>query len=163
MGLFSLSSRQAFLWRILLILTVFFVPVDLFAQPSLSDPGGGGVIQNSPSPAGGGNAAANDPLVRPHTPLFLLQPPDDATNQLAPEPGINIFFTYFNLAWPWILGIAAGLAVLQIMVAGVQIMYAGGPERAEEGKTRLMWAVAGLLLIGLAGFILRLLNPLFYV
>ena len=30
------------------------------------------------------------------------------------------------------------------------------------GKERLMWALAGLLMIGLSGMILEILNPLFF-
>jgi hypothetical protein len=32
----------------------------------------------------------------------------------------------------------------------------------ENGKGKIMWALAGLLMVGLAGFILRSLNPIFY-
>lgn len=95
-------------------------------------------------------------------PLQLLQPLGQ-TDQYQAMPGISIAFAYFNDAWPWIIGVAAGIAVLQALVGGVQIMMSGSSEKAEEGKTRLMWALAGLLMIAFAGFALRLLNNVFFV
>jgi hypothetical protein len=32
----------------------------------------------------------------------------------------------------------------------------------EGGKTKIMWSLAGMLMVGLAGFILRSLNSTFY-
>lgn len=97
-------------------------------------------------------------------PLNLLQPLDDSTTSLAPEPGIDIFFTYFNLSWPLIVGSAAGVGILQALYGGIQIMLSGSDTgRLEEGKSRLLWALAGLLMIGLSGMILETLNPVFFV
>ncbi len=93
--------------------------------------------------------------------LYLLQPFDD-NNELNAEPGIDIFFTYFNSAWPWMVGTAAGLAVLQAVVGGVQIMTSSGGAGKSAGVERLQWAIAGLVMLVLAGLILRTLNPLFY-
>lgn len=97
-------------------------------------------------------------------PLNLLQPLDDSTRSLNAEPGIDIFFTYFNLSWPLIVGSAAGVGVLQALYGGIQIMLAGSDTgRLEEGKSRLLWALAGLLMIGLSGMILETLNPVFFI
>ncbi len=102
------------------------------------------------------------PLATPPSNINLMQPLDDTTTSLAPEPGINIFFRYFNLSWPWILGVAAGIAVLQAIIGGLQIMLSGGSEQKSAGQSRLTWALAGLALVALAGFILRVLNPIFF-
>ncbi len=103
------------------------------------------------------------PLLIPKGNLRLLQPLDDTTTSLPPSAGILIFFVYFDIAWPWILGIAAGVGVLQALVGGVQIMLSGSDSgMRESGKGKIMWALAGLLMVGLAGFILRSINPLFY-
>jgi hypothetical protein len=104
------------------------------------------------------------PLVIPGAqPIQLLQPLDDSSYTLPSMNGIDIAFAYFNLSWPWLLGTAAGLAVLQGIVAGVQIMYGGSPDKVEEGKTRFTWALGGMLILGLAGVILRILNPTAFV
>lgn len=93
--------------------------------------------------------------------LFLLQP-FDGNDELDAEPGIQIFFTYFNSAWPWMVGTAAGLAVLQAVIGGVQIMMSSGGAGKASGVERLQWAIAGLVMLVLAGLILRTLNPIFY-
>lgn len=116
-------------------------------------------------------ADPNRPLFRPYNRLCLLQPLNatdgnagttsiDMTQQQ--NSGIGVFFTYFNLAWPWLIGVAAGFAVLQAIVGGIQIMISGGSEQKSAGQMRLTWALAGLLLVVLAAAILRILNPLFY-
>jgi hypothetical protein len=107
------------------------------------------------NPPGGG-------LGMPNRDMPLLQPLDDSTYSLAPAPGIFIFFNYFNLMWPWVLGSAAGIGLLQALIGGIQIMISGSSSASEAGKTRIMWAMAGLLMVGLAGFILRSINPVFY-
>ena len=105
------------------------------------------------------------PLFRPKKDLTLLQSPDDVQGKtLSPSPGIGIFFTYFNLAWPWVRGIAAGIAILWALIGAIEIMISGNDTGLrEDGKGRIMWALAGLLLIGLAGFILNTLNPNFFI
>ena len=75
---------------------------------------------------------------------------------------MQAMFYYINDVWPWVIGIATGIAVLQVLVSGVQIMFSGSSEKAAEGKSRLFWAIAGLLLAAFAGFILKTLNSLFY-
>lgn len=100
----------------------------------------------------------------PPSNIQLLQPLDGSTSSLPPVAGIQMIFIYFNISWPWVLGSAAGIAVLWALVGGIEIMMSGSNTGMQEsGKGRLMWALAGLLLIGLAGFILTTLNPLFYV
>ena len=112
-------------------------------------------------------ADPNRPLLQTNRNLRLIEPPDatnalDGTRWLAPQAGINMFFCYFNLTWPWILGIGAGIAVLQALAGGIQIMLSAGAEQKSAGESRLTWALVGLAVIGLAGFILRILNPIFY-
>lgn len=104
-----------------------------------------------------------DPLIcRPDAnSILLLQPLDDETKNLnvSPEP-LQVFFDYFNMSWPWLLGVASGIAVLQAIYGGVLIMLSGGD--IDEGKTKIQWALGGMVMIALAGFILRFLNPTFY-
>lgn len=94
--------------------------------------------------------------------IYLMQPLDDETHEIAVtgEP-LAIFFDYFNMAWPWLLGVASGMAVLQAVVGGIQIMMSGGD--TGDGKTRITAALYGMVIIALVGFILRFLNAIFYV
>ena len=107
--------------------------------------------------AGGAGFGINNPN------LTLLQPLDPNTTSLTPTPGIQILFDYFNTAWPWVLGVATGIGVLQALFGGIQIMLSGSDSGARDrGKEKIMWALAGMLMVGLAGFILRSINPLFF-
>ena len=101
-------------------------------------------------------------LLRQKQDLRLLQPLDDTTTSLEPEPGIGIFFSYFNLGWPYLLGTAAGIAVLQTLYGGVLIMISAGGEQRSEGIEKVKWGIVGLLMLALSGFILRTLNPIFF-
>ncbi len=109
---------------------------------------------------------SSQPLVIPPANLPLLQPLDDSTGFLTTNnanDAMEAFINYFNLSWPWVIGTAAGIAVLQALVGGVQIMMSGADSGARsEGKSRLMWALAGLLMIGLSGMFLEILNPLYF-
>lgn len=119
----------------------------------------------------GGNA--NNPLLRPPTPIRLYAPANDVFDQTGSTVlpyqslptnlwGLGPLFYYFNLTFPWLLGIAAGISILQAIAGGIQIMMSGGSEQRSAGESRLTWALVGLVLVGLAGFILRVLNPIFY-
>ncbi len=136
-----------------LLLLGVLLPIIAFAQ--------GNPPQNPQNPP-----QNNQPLVIPPANLPLLQPLDDDTGFLTMTNGndaLEAFMDYFNLSWPWIIGTAAGVAVLQALIGGIQIMLSGSNSGArEEGKSRLMWALAGLLMIGLSGMFLEILNPLYF-
>jgi hypothetical protein len=115
----------------------------------------GACVQNEES--------SDAPLKLPSRDLTLLQPLSTSVTSLKASQGVQIFFDYFNSIWPWILGVAAGIGVLQALVGGVEVMLSGSDSgMRENGKGKIMWALAGLLMVGLAGFILRSLNPIFY-
>lgn len=92
--------------------------------------------------------------------ITLMQPLDDETKKLeaSPEP-LKTFFDYFNMSWPWLLGVASGIAVLQAVWGGILIMTSIDHD---AGKEKIEWALGGMVMIALAGFILRFLNPIFY-
>lgn len=99
-------------------------------------------------------------------PIWLLQPlNDDPLTPISPTTGqpFQAFNDYFERSWYWIIGSAAGIAVLWAIFAGIEIMLSGGGTMRDKGKEHLLSALAGLLLIGLAGMILQILNPTYYV
>ena len=56
-----------------------------------------------------------------------------------------------------------GVAVLMIIIGGVQIATGGGDQNnVTEGKTKIMQALAGLVILFLSGLILYTINPTFY-
>lgn len=94
----------------------------------------------------------------------MLEPVTPAAARFAPSAGIGILYQYFNAVWPWVLGSAAGIAVLWSLIGGIQIMLSGdNTGMRSAGQERLLWALAGLIMIALAGVILTTLNPLFFV
>ena len=107
--------------------------------------------------------ANNRALFRPKNQTMPLLQPVGTMTEVEGNLGFNTAFKYFNDAWPWLLGTAAGIAVLHALIGGIAMMMSGGDSgKREEGKNRLMWALAGLLMIGFSGFILRTINPLFF-
>lgn len=98
-------------------------------------------------------------------PIWLLAPLDDATNSIQPTTGqpFESFKKFFDISWPLIIGTSAGVALLWALVAGIEIMLSGSDSgMRDSGKNHLYSAIAGLLLIGLAGMILEILNPIFF-
>lgn len=95
-------------------------------------------------------------------PLCLLQPIggvrclDPCRN---PTP-LGIFFTYFNLFYRWLVGVAMGVTLLMVVVGGIQIIQAG--DLKSQGMERIRWAVVGLLILIFSSMILQTLNPAFY-
>ena len=92
--------------------------------------------------------------------IFLMQPLDDTTKELeVSSTPLEVFFDYFNMSWPWLLGVASGIAVLQAVWGGILIMTSWDQD---AGKEKIQWALGGMVMIALAGFILRFLNPIFF-
>ncbi len=107
-------------------------------------------------------SAAMRVSAQPNT-IRLLEPVNPSLREITPQPGLSMFYQYFNATWPWVLGSAAGIAVLWALIGGIQIMLSGdNTGMRSDGTNRLLWALAGLLIIGLAGVILSTLNPLAY-
>ncbi len=75
----------------------------------------------------------------------------------------GLFGAYFNLIYPWFMGVAAGLALLMVLTGGVNIIQSGGDQSARQnGIERMKWAIFGLLFLIFANVILQTLNPSFY-
>lgn len=110
-----------------------------------------------------GAADCKDPLINKDcgdATIHLLAPLDDATKELpVSDVPLETFFAYFNMSWPWLLGVASGIAVLQAVWGGVLIMTSLD---RDGGKEKIQWAVGGMVIIALAGFILRFLNSMYY-
>jgi len=59
----------------------------------------------------------------------------------------------------WLLGIAAALAILFIVVGGIYYVTAGGDERRmETAKTTITYAIWGIFIIGIAYAIVVVIN-----
>lgn len=159
-------SIRTFLLAALLAASVQSVmPIVASAQDSSGSSGGessgsGGDDQGSWD---GGGGDCDNPLISKRCrddKLHLLAPLDDETNEMeVSDVALETFFAYFNMSWPWLLGVASGIAVLQAVWGGVLIMTSMD---RDGGKEKIEWAVGGMVIIALAGFILRFLNSIYY-
>jgi hypothetical protein len=103
------------------------------------------------------------PLIPNEHPINLLAPLDDNPDPITTTSGrpFEALYAYFERSWPWIIGSAAGIAVLWAIFGGIEIMLSGSDSgMRDRGKDRFKNALAGLLLIGLSGLILQILNPI---
>lgn len=98
-------------------------------------------------------------------PLKLLEPLPDGTASLT-VCAKNSFFLlnqYLQPMMTWGIGIAAGLAVLMIVIGGLQMMFSGGVQAGmEDGKKRMLSAIFGLIFLVFSAGFLNLLNAYFY-
>ncbi len=76
---------------------------------------------------------------------------------------LGAFGIYFNLLYPWVVGMGAAVAVLMGVIGGIQIMLAGADQgKRSAGINRFMISIGGLLLILFSATILHALNPVFF-
>lgn len=66
---------------------------------------------------------------------------------------------YINVAYSYLRDIGFTIAVVFIMVAGLQYVFAANSGNVGKAKTRLMNAVTGFVLLFLVALILRTVNP----
>ena len=93
-----------------------------------------------------------------------LMEPVGRVSEVTVCPGLETFFKYFNLLYPYLIGSGAGIAVLMAVVGGLQIIMSGGDQTGRQaGIDRFKNALLGLLMALFAGLILQTLNPTFFV
>ncbi len=81
----------------------------------------------------------------------------------AGQSGFGVFFTYFNLLYPWVVGLGAAIAVMMGLVGGIEIMTAGANDgQRSKGINRLLMSTGGLVILLLSPTILNILNPTFF-
>lgn len=82
---------------------------------------------------------------------------------LEAEGGTGLLTTFIGAIFKWASGIVGIIAVLVMVVSGIQISIAGGDSaKVEEAKTRIMESIMGLAILFLAGLILYTINPNFF-
>lgn len=103
-----------------------------------------------------------DVLILPAYARTLLEPIGGMTD-IPAGSGIGVIQDYLQGVVPWLIGIGVGLALLRIVIGGIEIMNAGGnPGLRSAAKEHITWAIAGLLLLLMAGAILMTINPSAY-
>ncbi|MFH1546587.1 MAG: pilin [Patescibacteria group bacterium] len=80
------------------------------------------------------------------------------------EDGGVILENYAKLLYKWLAGFIGIVAVLILIVGGIQISTAGAnQEGLQSGKDRIIAALVGLTLLFLSSLILYTINPTFFV
>ena len=97
-------------------------------------------------------------------PLKLLEPLPDGTYYFCPSSNpFGVINDYLRPVLSWMVGMAAGLAILMIVIGGLQIIMSGGNDsKIGEGKKRVTEAILGLLLLVFSATILYFLNSYFF-
>ena len=102
--------------------------------------------------------------VCPPNAITLLEPLPDGTKCLFPSSNpFGALNAYLRPMLSWMVGMAAGLSLLMVIIGGIQIIMADGDSgKIGEGKKRVTEAILGLLLLVLSGTILYFLNSDFF-
>ncbi|MDD5103736.1 MAG: pilin [Candidatus Peribacteraceae bacterium] len=94
--------------------------------------------------------------------IDLLAPLGGQTN-IPVTSGFGTFLAYFNDAAAWLIYVAMGLCVLWVLIGGFMVMLSAvDSSKREKGKSHMMWAITGIIILLFAGFILRTLNSMFF-
>lgn len=67
--------------------------------------------------------------------------------------------SYVNIVYTYLLGISATVAIVMIMIGGIQYVTAVGTGNVKAAKTRIQNAVVGIVLLFSAALILQTVNP----
>lgn len=80
------------------------------------------------------------------------------------DSGVNLLNQYVGMIYFWAAGTIGIIAVLTMVISGLQIMSAGGDSgKIDPAKSRIMQALVGLVILFLSGLILYTINPTFFV
>lgn len=79
------------------------------------------------------------------------------------KSGVNLLNQYVGMIYFWAAGTIGIIAVLTIVISGVQIMTAGGSGSIDTAKSRIFQSIFGLIVLFLSGLILYTINPTFFV
>ena len=85
------------------------------------------------------------------------------TKSIHGETGLDLLRNYIGILYRYFASIIGIVAVLVIVVSGVQMSMAGfNSEFSSQAKTRIFQALASLILLFLISLILRTVNPIFF-
>jgi hypothetical protein len=79
------------------------------------------------------------------------------------DDGIGLLFTYISLIYKWGAGMIGLIAVLVIIISGIQISAAAGEQAAvTSAKNRIFQSILGLVILFFSAIILYSINPTFF-
>lgn len=91
-----------------------------------------------------------------------ISEPIGGETEIKAKEGAEFLMTYAATIYRWMTGIIGFIAVLIIVVSGIQIITSGVTEQQTEAKARIMKAFSGLALLFLVALFLHTINPTFF-
>ncbi len=86
----------------------------------------------------------------------------DRVGVIVGSNGIDILKVYIGTIYRWAASIVGIIAVLRIVIAGVQISVSQGAGQLEDGKNKIFQSLASIILLFLSGLLLWTINPNFF-
>lgn len=79
------------------------------------------------------------------------------------DGGLDLLNQYVRMIYLWSAGVIGIIAVLIIVVSGIEMMITGSSGSIDEAKSRIVKSLLGLVILFLSGLILYTINPTFFV
>lgn len=93
----------------------------------------------------------------------LQEPLSGQASTLTAMNGVDLINQYIKMIYLWMASIVGIIAVLMIVVSGIQIIFGGAsPELVSDAKTRVLQSLLSLILLFTTALILKTVNPGFF-
>ncbi|MFH1284037.1 MAG: pilin [Candidatus Peregrinibacteria bacterium] len=87
----------------------------------------------------------------------------DPVQVILSRGGTSLIYGYIGSIYKWGASVAGIIAVLVIIISGIQISAAGGEAQAiDDAKKRIIKSIGGIVVLLLSGLILYTINPTFF-
>ncbi len=116
--------------------------------------------QNNPANTGGNGTSSVPQQVVVPAGSVPLEAPINGSTTVSSDGGVIV--NYARILFTYAAGLAGTLALLMLIVSGIQIIMGGGGEAVGKAKERIVGVLSGLFILGSGGYILYLINPCFF-
>lgn len=111
----------------------------------------------------GGDSSAQVPGSAGFYQVKLQEPLSGQAATLSASNGVDLINQYISMIYMWAASIIGVVAVLMIVVSGLQIIFGGAnTEFVSDAKGRIMQALLSLVLLFGTALLLRTINPNFF-
>lgn len=92
-----------------------------------------------------------------------LLEPLEGVEVLTATSGVELIENYISAIYKWAAGLVGIVAVLNMVISGIQITTSADSDRAASAKTRIIQSIVALCILFISGLILYTVNPTFFV
>ena len=129
---------------------------DVNAGEWCDNPSGGTFLCKGPSSSSSSGAGTANTSTGGYVPIA---PIPGLTDTSTVGTGIGNLETFFNNLYIFLIGVAAALAVVEIIIGGAQYATTDNISKKSEGRARITQAILGLVLILLPVLVFSIINP----